>query len=184
MGKPMAEPDGQNPESLPKSPSAPRQQLEIIPAALDGALRSAGVDLQNPDVTKAIEISLSLMVATGSLPVPPASILAEYNDTIPGLGDKIVSWTEEQRKHRQGLEKLRTDGAERRMDRGQIFAGVIAVWGLTMAAAVGIFGSLYVGIALAVVSIGGPTAAIWLAKGMNQKAPPTASPNPAQHKSF
>jgi uncharacterized membrane protein len=96
--------------------------------------------------------------------------LAEYNATIPGLGDKTVVWTEEQRKHRQSLEKQRTDGSERRMDRAQISAAAIAVWGLTMAAAVGIFGSLYVGIALAIVSIGGPTAAIWLARGMNQKA--------------
>jgi uncharacterized membrane protein len=116
------------------------------------------------------------MVATGSLPVPPASILTEYEQAFPGLGTKIVSWTEEQRKHRQSLEKQRTDGAERRMNRGQLIAAFVAIWGITLAAVVGIFGSLYVGIALAVVSIGGPTAAIWIAKGMNHKAPPVASP--------
>jgi uncharacterized membrane protein len=175
----MAEPE-QLPESQRES-RPPRQQPEIILPALDGALRSAGVDPQNPEVTKALEVGFSLMVATGSLPVPPASILAEYNATIPGLGDKIIVWTEEQRKHRQGLEKQRTDGAERRMDRGQLITAVAAIWGLTMAAAVGIFGSPYVGITLAVVSIGGPTAAIWFAKGMNHK--PSATPTPIKNTS-
>jgi uncharacterized membrane protein len=116
------------------------------------------------------------MVATGSLPVPPASILVEYEQAFPGLGTKIVTWTEEQRKHRQGLERQRTDGAESRMNRGQLIAAGVALWGLTLSAAVGIFGSPYVGIALAVVSIGGPTAAIWIAKGMNQKAPTGLTP--------
>jgi uncharacterized membrane protein len=133
---------------------------------------------------------MSLMVATASLPLPPSIILEEYEKSFPGLGTKIISWTEEQRRHRQGLERQRTEGAERRMDRGQMIAAGVAIWGLTLAAAVGIFGSSYVGIALAVVSIGGPTAAIWLAKGMNQKAPtpavfPTpraAEPAPTGHK--
>jgi hypothetical protein len=65
------------------------------------------------------------------------------------------------------------------MDRGQLIAAVAAIWGLTLAAVVGIFGSLYVGIALAVVSIGGPTAAIWIAKGMNHK--PGATPPPVKN---
>lgn len=174
----MADSEGLDPkQSSTNNPKIQTQPLEIIPPALDGALRSAGVDLNNPEVTKALKVSLSLMVATGSLPVPPAPILAEYNTTIPGLGDKIVDWTEQQRVHRQSLEKQRTDGAERRMDRAQISATAIAVWGLTMAGAVGIFGSLYVGIALAVVSIGGPTAAIWMARGMNQRSiSPPAKP--------
>src|ERR1700687_2443687 len=173
----MAEFDETNPARQPSPSAPPRPQLEIIPPALDGALRSAGVNTQNPEVTRAIEVSLSLMVATGSLPVPPASILTEYEQAFPGLGTKIVSWTEEQRKHRQSLEKQRTDGAERRMNRGQLIAAFVAIWGITLAAVVGIFGSLYVGIALAVVSIGGPTADLDSEGHESPRAPGRVAPN-------
>jgi hypothetical protein len=50
---------------------------EIIPPALNTVLRTAGVDTQDPNVTKALEISLIAM-SGGPLPLPPAPILAEY----------------------------------------------------------------------------------------------------------
>jgi hypothetical protein len=47
------------------------------------------------------------------------------------------------------------------MDRGQLIAGGVAIWGLTIAVIAGAW-SATVGTAIAVVSIGGPIAAIWL----------------------
>jgi uncharacterized membrane protein len=122
------------------------------------------------------------MLFRGQLPLPPPPILAEYEKHFPGLCDKLVGWTEAQRSHRQALERQRTDGQEIRMNRGQLIAGGVAIWGLTMAALAGAW-SPTVGVAIAIVSIGGPTAAIWLARNTGgAKTPqlPTqrrASPN-------
>jgi uncharacterized membrane protein len=114
------------------------------------------------------------MTARGSLPLPPPALLSEYDRAFPGLVQKIIEWTEEQRKHRHKLEDKVTTGSEKRMDRGQIIAGVVAVWGLTLAAICAIFGNPYAAGVIAIVAIGGPTAAIFLAR--TGKTQPPASP--------
>src|SRR5262245_41312036 len=131
---------------------------EIIPPALDTALRQAGVNTQDPNVTKAIEISL--MILRGSLPLPPPVLLQEYNSAFPGVVQKIIAWTEEQRQHRMELERLRAQGSERRLNRGQWVAAAVALGGLLLATAVGIWGNPWVASIIAIVSVGGPTAAV------------------------
>jgi uncharacterized membrane protein len=159
-------------ESTPDPPSTGRQLTEIIPPGLDSVLRTAGVDTADPNVTKTIEI----MLFRGQLPLPPPPILAEYEKHFPGLCDKLVGWTEAQRTHRQALERQRTDGQETRMNRGQFIAGGVALWGLTMAVIAGVW-SPAVGVVIAIVSIGGPTAAIWLARNTGTpKTPPIPAP--------
>jgi uncharacterized membrane protein len=152
------------------NPTSTLHPQEVIPPGLDSVLRTAGID-PTPELTKAIEISL--MMFSGSLPLPPPPILAEYEKAFPGLVLKIIKWTEEQRSHRQALERQRTSGSENRMDRGQYIAGAVAIWGLTMAAVAGIW-STFVGVVIAIVAIGGPTAAIWLAR--------TTKPSPSPPK--
>ncbi|QPF82629.1 DUF2335 domain-containing protein [Bradyrhizobium genosp. L] len=145
------------------------QLPEVLPPALEGALETAGVDVSDPQVTKAIQVSARFFVARGSLPIMPPDILAEYEQEFPGLGQKIISWTEQQRTHRQNLERQRTEGSERRMDRGQLIAGGVAVWGLSLATLAAIFGNAWAAGIIAIVAIGGPTSAIWLASTMNGK---------------
>jgi uncharacterized membrane protein len=112
----------------------------------------------------------------------PPEILAQYEQEFPGLGYKLVEWTEQQRNHRQSLEKQRTDGSEKRMERGQFIAGGVALWGLTIAGLVAVFGNAWAAGIIAIVAIGGPTSAIWLASTMNDKGkspqPPTAPAKP------
>jgi len=110
----------------------------------------------------------------GSLPLPPPSILKEYQEIDPALVGKIIQWTELQSDHRKTLEKLRTERSENRFDRGQWIAATVAIGGLCLAALLGKFGNPWVAVAIAVVSVGGPTAAIWLAH--NVRNPPTPSP--------
>ena len=57
-------------------------------------------------------------------------------------------------------------------DRSQRNALIVALGGLGLAAIVGIFGNMWAAIAIAVVSIGGPTAAIWLARNVRKPAAP------------
>jgi uncharacterized membrane protein len=178
-------PNGDKPpasQSNPPKPPMPTPVAEIIPPVLDTALRASGLNPEDPTVTKTVKISSALLIASGSLPLPPAPILAEYEEVFPGLVERIIGWTEEQRKHRQGLEQIRTDRSEARKDRGQTYTFQAACLGLLAAAAVGIFGNPYVGAVLAIVAIGGPTAATLLAgnSGLNIKRPATpSSPAPS-----
>jgi hypothetical protein len=174
---------GETDQPYPESSNdktASKQVPEVLPPALEGALETAGVDVSNPDVTRAVQVSASFFVARGSLPIMPPEILEEYERRFPGLGRKLIDWTEEQRNHRQSLERLRTERSERRMDRGQFIAGAAALWGLTIAGAAAIYGNPWTAAVIAIVAIGGPTAAIWLARTMNAKdQSPRAPSQPA-----
>lgn len=152
-----------DPQSRAQS-DPPRTRIEILPA-LDAALRQAGVDPRNPDVTKTVNISLSMMMASGQLPLPPPELLRQYEDVYPGLTGKIIEWTEEQRRHRMALENRATIGSEARMNRSQFIAGSVALVGLCLAAGTAIFGNAWAAGVIAIVSVGGPTAAVYLARG-------------------
>jgi uncharacterized membrane protein len=142
-------------------------QSEIIPPALNSALRTAGIDTRDPNVFRALEISLTTMFS-GALPLPPPQILNEYRNVHPDLVAKIIEWTEQQSSHRKSLELITTKRTQDRYDRGQWIAGSVAVGGLALAAITGIFGNPWVAAVIAVVAVGGPTAAIYLARTMGR----------------
>jgi uncharacterized membrane protein len=165
-------PNSEEPATTPiqareqERPPETQSSAEVLPPALEKAIEAAGIDVKT--------LEISLMMARGPLPLPPPSLLADYEHTHPGLVAKIIAWTEEQRTHRQQLERKRVDGDERRMDRGQLIAGGVAGLGLCLSALVGILGSPYVAGIIAIVAIGGPTAAILLAR--NHGTPSIKSP--------
>jgi uncharacterized membrane protein len=167
-------PDRMTSQDALQSPETIMSQspIEMVPPSLDKALRTAGVDPRDPDVTKTLGITLSMMMASGSLPLPPPDILASYEKACPGLVEKLITWTEEQRKHRMEIERLVITGAEARMNKGQLLGVSVAIVGLCLATFVGIFGNPYVGAVIAIVAIGGPTAAIYLARGGTVSSPP------------
>jgi hypothetical protein len=128
--------DGKTPRGTPemKRSLAPEDQpaeTEIIPLELDTALRTAGVDTRDPKISKAVEMSLemSLMMYSGTLPLPPPPMLAAYNDAFPGVVEKIISWTDQQRDHRFNIERTRVVRSEDRLDRSQRNAFIIALAG-------------------------------------------------------
>lgn len=163
----------------PESPS--KNQSEIIPPGLDSALRASGIDPKDPTVTRALEISL--MMFSGSLPLAPPPILKEYQSIKPEIVDKLIEWTETQAAHRRDLERTRTERSENRFDRGQKIAAAVALGGLILAAAEGVFGNPWVAAVIAIVAIGGPTAAIIMARNMRaQQTPkPPTPPAPLTH---
>lgn len=172
------------PQDKPAEIVATPERQEIVPPALETALRQIGVDPRDPNVSKALEISLTMMFS-GSLPLAPPPILKEYASIRPELVDKLVEWTEKQADHRRDLERLRTQGSEKRQFRAQWIGAVVALGGLVLAAYVGHY-SAPTAIAIALVAIGGPTAAIWLAHNMRRPEPPkppTAPIPPAPTKS-
>src|ERR1700730_13661720 len=147
------------PNKTAETVAAPQRQ-EIVPSVLESTLRNVGVDPNDPNVSKALAISLTMMFS-GSLPLAPPPILKEYGNIRPELIDKLVEWTEQQSAHRREMERLRTKGSETRLNRSQWIGGAVALGGLTLAAIVA--SHTAAAIFIAVVSVGGPTAAIWLA---------------------
>jgi uncharacterized membrane protein len=165
-------------ESVASAVELSRQ--EIVPAALESVLRNVGVDPRDPNVSKALEISLTMMFS-GSLPLAPPPILSEYGKIRPELIDKLVQWTEQQARHRREMERLRTEGSEKRMFRAQWIGAAVALGGLILSAIVAQY-STAAAIAIALVCVGGPTAAIWLAHNMRRPSPPPAPIPPAPPK--
>lgn len=107
-------------------------------------------------------------------------VIAEYNSAFPGLVEKIVAWTEEQRQHRMKLERMRTEGSEARFNRGQWIAGTVALGGLVLASIVSVVGNPWVAAVIAIVAVGGPTAAVAFARYPSSAKPalPPNSPAP------
>jgi uncharacterized membrane protein len=67
-------------------------------------------------------------------PLPPPSILAEYDKFFPGLGEKIVKWTEDETLHRHKKEDESMAYNNRELEysadanrRGQVFGLIIAL---------------------------------------------------------
>jgi uncharacterized membrane protein len=120
---------------LPSNPIEPSRK-DILPPALESALRSLGVDPTDPKISKALEISLTMMFS-GSLPLAPPPILREYGNIRPELIDKLIEWTEQQSAHRREMERCRTTGSEKRQNRGQLIGAVVMLGGLSLAAVSG-----------------------------------------------
>jgi uncharacterized membrane protein len=157
------------------------ERAKILPPSLVSALEGAGVDPRDPSVTKALAISLSVMTASASLPLPPPSVMMDYEKALPGLNAKLVEWTERQSQHRQSLERETTHGSERRMNLSQIFTATIALVALVLSAYEGQYGNPYVASVIAIVGIGGPAAAVYLARSgrLSGNKLPSAAKSPS-----
>ena len=60
-------------------------------------------------------------------PIPPPTILAEYDRIFPGAAERIVKMAENQSAHRIELEKAVIHSNNRKSQLGQVFAFVIAI---------------------------------------------------------
>jgi hypothetical protein len=104
-------------------------------------------------------------------------MLHAYDEYKPGMGTEVVEWLKDQTRHRQGLERNRTDGSERRLNQSQIFAFVIGMAGLVIAA-IASYWSTFVAAVIAIVAVGGPSAASIMARLIDPRGgrPPTQPP--------
>jgi uncharacterized membrane protein len=170
----VAEEREQN-EPTPSSPMAKSEterdppispHVDLANTGLEKILRNAGVDPDDPQVARTLEVvSINATLARGSLPLPPPALMREYADVMPGLPEKLIEWTETQAAHRRDLENQRVWSAEARMNRGQIGALIVSCFGIAVAGIVGVWGSPWVGATIAIVAVGGPTAAVLIARG-------------------
>jgi len=67
-------------------------------------------------------------------PLPPPGALREFNEVIPNGAERVMVLCEKQSAHRQELEKIVVESRTANMKRGQVFALIIAIFGLCVAA--------------------------------------------------
>src|SRR6266849_739545 len=67
---------------------------------------------------------------TYEAPLPPPRLLAEYEQTLPGISHRLVGRMELQTERRMSLESRKIDADISNERRGQLFAFIIAVIGL------------------------------------------------------
>ena len=67
---------------------------------------------------------------TYEAPLPPPTMLAEYEQVMPGISERLVTGMEQQRVHRQGLENRKIDADIASERKGQNYAFAIAALAL------------------------------------------------------
>ncbi len=148
-------------DPLENEVTAPPEPEELLDA-LQGILEQIGIGEDDPRARVVISEVRTLVGYRG--PIPPPQMLAEYERVHPGLAKRIVDAWDDQARHRKQLEAQMTGGAEARMNRSQVFALAVALAGLLVAGAVGIWGSWVAASVIAIVAVGGPSAATVIAR--------------------
>jgi hypothetical protein len=103
--------------------------------------------------------------------------MAKYREVREDLPDQIIGWADSQIRHRMELERVTTAGAERRKLVGQLGSFGVALTGLFLASAVATYGNAWTAAIIAIVAVGGPTAATILSSRL-AIAPPLPQPAP------
>ena len=129
------------------------------------AFREIGID--TPE--KAARV-IALTASISRSPFPSPDMLKAYDDYRQGTGAEVMEWIKDQTKHRQKLEIKRTEGSERRLDRAQNYALIVALFGLVVAGAISYWNG-WAAAVVAIVSVGGPGAATVLARVLDRLDP-------------
>jgi uncharacterized membrane protein len=122
------------------------------------------LDPTDPRVARTHELGISAFMAPSPLPLPPPELMRAYENTIPGLGMKLVQWTEAQADHRRSIELLILEGVERRKHRGQLSVLIASLLGLSVTGIVALYGNPAAAAVIGIVAVGGPVATVWLAR--------------------
>lgn len=125
-------------------------------------------------------------------PLPPPSLLKEYDGVVPGLAEEIVQWTTSQTGHRQGIES-RAMAIDEKLSTwyvveiliGQLFALIIALSVIVAVVYLAVRDHEVAASALGTVGFGGIIAAF--ITGRRKRTPseagdPQADPKPAGKK--
>ena len=102
-------------------------------------------------------------------------MLKGYDEYRPGTGAEVMEWIKDQTRHRQKLERQRTDGSEKRLNNAQRNSLCVGVLGILIAA-VASYWSTVVAAVIVIVAVGGPSAATILARILDRADRRTREP--------
>jgi uncharacterized membrane protein len=120
-------------------------------------------------------------------PLPPPSLLQEYDSIVPGLAQEIVHWTTSQTAHRQGIEH-RAMAIDEKMSTwyvvevlvGQLFALIIAMTVIAAVVYLSLKGHEIAAGALGTVGFGGIIAAFITGRRKRTSSETKEAPTNAQ----
>ncbi|MHC8508232.1 MAG: hypothetical protein ACYYKD_02355 [Rhodospirillales bacterium] len=147
----MTEPNNPPPSEVLASAE---EDTEALPPQIKRLLESQGIDLNDPGMSGVLIQAVKMSIFSGPLPSPQT--LAEYKAIDPELLDLIKGWTTGQMNHRMALEREVVSAETKKISVGQRVAGAVAIFGLAMAAVVGIWGNPATAVAIAAFAVGGP----------------------------
>lgn len=98
--------------------------------ALDAA-EYGGSGLQDAGVAKVTKLERTAVALQYEGPLPPPYMLREYDEAIPGAGERILCEAERQAEHRRAMESKLVEGTVSWNKRGQTFAFVVVLPGRT-----------------------------------------------------
>lgn len=125
--------------------------------ALDGEL----LDQKQKSETAVVKFSAY------SGPLPPPTVLAGYDQVVPGAAERILQMAERNQSHQIAMESGALEASKRDVRTGQIFALIVTLTALALAGFVASRGSPWVGGLIGVSAVG--TLALAFLKG-NSKA--------------
>lgn len=67
-------------------------------------------------------------------PLPPPAYLEHYERVLPGAAERIFDWSEQEQRQRHDFENFLAKSVTRQQERGQIFAFLIGIGALALAA--------------------------------------------------
>ncbi len=88
-------------------------------------------------------------------PIPPPQVLQQYNNTVPGAAERIITMAEKQSNHRIYLEKRVVDSGIHKSYLGMILAAAIAIYGLYIAKEIAINGKEWAAAIVIALDLGG-----------------------------
>ena len=106
--------------------TAPQPKSDDEPQESDESQESIAIP-ENKEELKKLLLAVSQEFAG---PIPPPSMMKQYEETLPGSADRILKMAENQSEHRQSLEKKKSSFSNREVHIGQVlgfFIGVIAI---------------------------------------------------------
>jgi len=112
-----------------RDPEAGSDEYEELPPRSDADVVERAA---TRGAERAVQEFRSISVERSSL-LPDPDELARYEHQFPGLGSRIVTWTEDELNHRRSLERRGLDASLRLASRGQSMAFAWAVLALSAA---------------------------------------------------
>src|SRR5436190_2248110 len=94
------------------------------------------------------------VIAAFSGPLPPPSVLEEYNRIVPGAANRLLALTEKQAGHRRQIAMMRETSDVRNSRLGILCGLLVGLTGIVAAAVIAIFGNAQAGVGMGVLTLG------------------------------
>ncbi len=117
-----------------QQPDPPSDAMQALPPELASLIKSIPEGQSDQNTMMAALLGIQATIG----PLPPPTMLREYEEIYPGFTASFIKMIERQETHRQGLEKTTVEGNNKRASQGLYIGAVVAILFLIAATALGL----------------------------------------------